>query len=476
MSKQYFSCVEHTISAQHIRGYFKATANSEEEELQIAIKQYIPRDNQEPQTGDVTLVCGHAAGLFKELYEPLFDDLHQESKRRGGFRIRAIWIADVSTHGASGVLNEGLLGIDCKQSRLLCRNTTPVLHLALAHKIIVSWEDHARDLLHMINMFRKEMPKPLVGIGHSMGATNIVQLAIYHPRLFSAIICVEPILNKDHKGMNFAPAYWLTERNDVWASREAAAAGNKKSGLLKTWDPRVVKAFDCHGFRELPTLLYPEVPTRAMAEQVVKDRTKPVTFATTKHHDVRSFSRDCFPRPGEPLSEFQPSRSTHPDISKAEHFQHQQPVYRPEAVQVFCQLRFLRPPCLYVYGNNSTVIGSSPTGRADKLETTGTAVGGSGGAAAGAVAESILEKAGHFVPLEQPANVAEVAALWIDRHLEAWRQETSAQAKSWKSLNTREKAIVSDDWRWWVKEWYARRAKPLRESVVGWKTRPPSKL
>ena len=30
------------------------------------------------------------------------------------------------------------------------------------------WLDHSRDLLHMVNHFRKEMSGPLIGIGHSM--------------------------------------------------------------------------------------------------------------------------------------------------------------------------------------------------------------------------------------------------------------------------------------------------------------------
>lgn len=35
------------------------------------------------------------------------------------------------------------------------------------------WDDHTRDLLHIINHFRKEMPRPLVGVGHSMGGTQL---------------------------------------------------------------------------------------------------------------------------------------------------------------------------------------------------------------------------------------------------------------------------------------------------------------
>ena len=33
--------------------------------------------------------------------------------------------------------------------------------------------DHSRDLLHMINHFREEMPQPIVGVGHSMGAGQL---------------------------------------------------------------------------------------------------------------------------------------------------------------------------------------------------------------------------------------------------------------------------------------------------------------
>lgn len=64
---EYFLCREHTVSSQHIRGYYKSTANNEEECLTLAVKQYIPIDNAEPRPGDVTIIAAHAAGFFKEL-------------------------------------------------------------------------------------------------------------------------------------------------------------------------------------------------------------------------------------------------------------------------------------------------------------------------------------------------------------------------------------------------------------------------
>lgn len=36
-----------------------------------------------------------------------------------------------------------------------------------------SWFDHPRDLLHLVNVKRAEMPRPIVGIGHSMGGAHL---------------------------------------------------------------------------------------------------------------------------------------------------------------------------------------------------------------------------------------------------------------------------------------------------------------
>ena len=143
-----FHIVEHHIPTQHIREYARATSGPQETVLHLAVKQYIPKDNPDPQPGDVTIIGAHANGFPKELYEPLWDDIFARSKKNG-FRIRSIWIADVAQQGQSSVLNEQLLGND------------------------PSWSDHPRDLLHLINLKRDEMPRPLVGIGHSMGGFHL---------------------------------------------------------------------------------------------------------------------------------------------------------------------------------------------------------------------------------------------------------------------------------------------------------------
>lgn len=48
---------------------------------------------------------------YKELYEPLWEELYARSKANG-FRIRSIWMADVAHQGQSSVINEDRLGND----------------------------------------------------------------------------------------------------------------------------------------------------------------------------------------------------------------------------------------------------------------------------------------------------------------------------------------------------------------------------
>lgn len=60
-----FNIKEHVVDAQHIREYARATAHSQEEVLQLAVKQYIPKDNPNPKPGDITVIASHANGFVK---------------------------------------------------------------------------------------------------------------------------------------------------------------------------------------------------------------------------------------------------------------------------------------------------------------------------------------------------------------------------------------------------------------------------
>lgn len=62
---QFYRVVEHTIDCSHSREYVTATVNGDADRPRLAVKQYIPLDNPNPQPGDVTIIGGHANGFPK---------------------------------------------------------------------------------------------------------------------------------------------------------------------------------------------------------------------------------------------------------------------------------------------------------------------------------------------------------------------------------------------------------------------------
>ncbi|KAK7549371.1 Alpha/beta hydrolase family-domain-containing protein [Phyllosticta citricarpa] len=444
MASYPFEIKEHVVPCQHIRAYARATAHEQEEELHLAVKQYIPLDNLTPQKGDVTIIAAHANGFAKELYEPMWEELYKRSKAEG-FSIRSIWIADAAHQGASGVLNEKKLGND------------------------PSWFDHPRDLLHFINVFRHEMVRPIVGIGHSMGGNHLVNLSLMHPRLFETLVLVDPVIQRvTALEGNFLPAAQSTRRRDIWPSRAAAAASFKKHPFYQRWDARVLDRWIKYGLRDLPTAIYPSLEAAAATNPKVSSSPAatqegpPVTLTTTKHQEVLTFLRPNFDphavpadsyaqRLADPASVVIATKDgnrnphTHPDVDVAKSslsLDATPPLfYRPESPLTFAQLPHLRPTLLYVFGGQSYL--STPELRAEKMAATGTGVGGSGGAAKGAVQEVVFDDAGHLVPMEETDRTAREVAGWLGRELARWREREEAECRAWSSVKESERSIMS---------------------------------
>lgn len=61
----HFRVVEHTIRCQNVRERAGAVFDGHQNDLRLAVKQYIPLDNPHPQEGDVTLIGAHANGFPK---------------------------------------------------------------------------------------------------------------------------------------------------------------------------------------------------------------------------------------------------------------------------------------------------------------------------------------------------------------------------------------------------------------------------
>ena len=155
MASQRFSIFEHQVPCQYIREYPHATAGSQESSFHLAVKQYKPKSNLHNQRNGITLIVAPANGMPKEIYEPLWDDLF-DTCALFHVHINGIWVAEMSHQGDSGILNEKDLGND------------------------PHWFDHSRDLLHMINLFRNDMPLP--------SSVSAIALARHKWSLF--LICI----------------------------------------------------------------------------------------------------------------------------------------------------------------------------------------------------------------------------------------------------------------------------------------------
>ncbi|USP74371.1 hypothetical protein yc1106_01645 [Curvularia clavata] len=413
MSSTYFRIDEHKIEASHIRGFPRSTSTKQEEVLHLAIKQYTPLRNTNPKSGDITIIAAHANGFAKELYEPLWDDLLQRCEQHG-FGIRGIWIADVVHQGWSGVLNEDKLGND------------------------PAWLDHSRDLLHMVNVFRDQMPRPIIGVGHSMGGCQLANLALLHPRLFETLILIDPVIqgNLSISG-NISPAASSARRRERWPSREEAAKSFAKSKFYQAWDPRVLERWVQHGLRDVPTILFP-------------DAKKPeVTLTTTKHQEVLTFLRSNFTsRPGdkEPssaeftLSNRKLNRRTHPDMTPFE--EPQTPFYRGESTIVFQQLPSLRPSVFYIFGEHSFLTNDQVI--EEKMRVTGSGTNGSGGRAEGRVDNVMVKGTGHLIPMEKVGESADLISKWVGKEMKRYWDWECKTEEEWEGKQGVERSLLPE--------------------------------
>ena len=393
MSEEFWNIQSHVIPASHIRGFTRGVRDEDTAHLRLAVKQYLPR-NREPKAGDATLIMAHSVGSSKELYEPFFDELLHCS-----LPIRGIWAADAAHHGASYVLNENIIGDE------------------------PHWFDTSRDLLQMVNHFQTKMPPPIIGIGHSWGCVAISMMSIFHPRLFTGIISIEPVFITGHKykkrkGDTERPdkihlAALMARRRDSWPSREEAREKLGPSLFYAAFDPRVFERVIKHGLRDVPS---------------EKGPIKAVTLTTPKSMEVYTMMRPDPPFPGYPEAPDYQNRGK--DATIIEGF------YRDEARQAFESLADIQPPVLYVWGNLSLLHDSDYS--ESVLEKTGMGYMGGGGVAKGQVKETSVEGAHHHVPTEKPGGAAIAVAEWLPEILRVYKAESEkrkSQPRFDSSLN-----------------------------------------
>lgn len=275
----------------------------------------------------------------------------------------------------------------------------------------------------MINTFR--MPRPLAAMGHSFGACALTNVALFHPRLFSTLILLDPVIAQtapEHVKFYVGPATLSAKRREVWPSREAAAESCKRSDFYKTWDPTAVDLWLQYGLKPL-----------------AGTRGTEVTLSTSKHQEVFTFVRSSVPAYNAKGNKTVDPNAI-PDVDTvnqdaAVYF----PFYRPESGNTFDRLPHVRPSVLYIFGGKSEM---SQKGQRDvKLQMTGSGAGGSGGTAVGRVKSILNEEFGHLIPMEDPKFCAAHAAQWLESTLVRAHKD-EREFKEWAKLPLAAKATI----------------------------------
>ncbi|KAF5021532.1 hypothetical protein F66182_6414 [Fusarium sp. NRRL 66182] len=374
-----FKIKEHIVEASYIREYAHATSHSQDEKLQLHVKQYIPKDN--------------------ELYEPLWEDIYQEAKSRN-LNIHSILIADAAWQGQSGLINKDSLGND------------------------PSWLDYARDMLQIINVFRP--PPPIIGVGHSFGANALANVALIHPRLFTSLVLLDPVISYFSAipdRTTPSPASISMSRREVWPSHAEAASAFRRSPFFKTWNPRVLDRWITYGVTGIPG----------------KDE---VTLTTTKHHEVFNFLRPswgAYDAEGETLLRPELVPDLDPNLHPS---WPTYPFYRSEGPDTARRLPHLRPSVLYIFGGKSNI---SPIElQEEKMTLTGSGVGGSGGQNKGRVGRAVGEENSHLIPMEDPLFCARKTTEWIKKEVERWWVD-ERMYEDWTTKPTEEKTTLSEE-------------------------------
>ncbi|KAF7338103.1 AB hydrolase-1 domain-containing protein [Mycena venus] len=185
------------------------------------------------------------------------------------------WICSRSQTGLS--LTRSGLGKRPTMARLT--SLTPDFPFAACN-----WADDARDVLNFLLHFLpssigSDLPihlpriapeesalrkvrgfseRRLFAVGHSFGGCCCTWAALTHPRLFTGLTLIDPVICRfgtpDHDPRRPEPSFkaGAVSRRDTWPSREEAHKVLAANPFFAAWDPRVLDAYVAHGLVASP--------------------------------------------------------------------------------------------------------------------------------------------------------------------------------------------------------------------------------
>ncbi|MDY7227751.1 alpha/beta fold hydrolase [Hyalangium rubrum] len=139
------------------------------------------------------------------------------------------------------------------RSRCLVPGTDP--------QTLRTWDDMADELVHAL---RAQGLEGIIGVGHSMGGVSTLLASVKEPRLFRAVVALDPVLITGPRLLalhvltvlglrgRIPPANLARRRRESWNSREEAATSYRKKPLFQRFDPECFQDYITHGLTEAP--------------------------------------------------------------------------------------------------------------------------------------------------------------------------------------------------------------------------------
>lgn len=125
----------------------------------------------------------------------------------------------------------------------------------LAHNPDYPVDLYWRSLADELEAFIKPLPKPVLGMGHSMGGVLMFVVAARNPDWFKGLVMLDPplvngwmvpvfaLMRKLGLIDRFTPAGKSKYRRDFWPSREAAEANFKSKPFFQRFDPESLQHY-----------------------------------------------------------------------------------------------------------------------------------------------------------------------------------------------------------------------------------------
>jgi len=340
----------------------------------------------------------------QELYEPFWADLYHFLSTHG-IRIRSIWVPTTSSY-----------------------NT--LLNSSLIHDPVSAF-DHTRDILHMVNHFRSSILQPILGIGHSIGASQLAMASVFHPTLFAGLVLLDPIFVPDAKtGMAERLARFAVRRPNEWKTRREAEG--LTAVVWKDWDVRVRRAWNEYALEPVD----------------VKEPMGRTRLTWGRDQEVSSYLQfgHVFPFVAE-----QGEEDTRIGNGKMPEWGNGKGViFVKGPAQMWKFLPMMSSHTLILCGEKP---GSAlPEMREVWKERIGSyKMFGRRGMEKKVDVETV-EGTGHLLPMEKPGVCAERAASWIKEELTVWRKREMGPTRKWRDLGKQEREKKAEEWLLGLKE------------------------